>query len=326
LWLDGSESIGSEWLEARKYEGNKWGGKFLKAPEIFFTILEKGKLVQLKQIADVKFGLKTWCNEFFYLPNHNFDIEEENEWYKLIPKNSSFPNDLLLEKKYIKPVVKSPREIETTEIELKNLDQLCFFTEDQISEDSITYKYIKRWESQKYNKKPSCASRKYWYTLIWNNYFEVVWPMTIRERYTIAKNNNFLVDARLYWIQNKSNCSVIWVLQSSLTIFFMEMFSRNYGWGGWPIDTKVYEVLNLLVLKLNSKKALNNRKIWTIFEEFGFVRDKDIRSQIPNPLPDRKELDDIIFDELGLTQEERNEVYRSLAELVKARLDKAKSV
>jgi hypothetical protein len=51
---------------------------------------------------------------------------------------------LFLEKKYIKPVVKSPREIETTEIELKNLDQLCFFTEDQISEDSITYKYIKR--------------------------------------------------------------------------------------------------------------------------------------------------------------------------------------
>lgn len=326
LWLDGSESIGSEWLEARKYEGNKWGGKFLKAPEIFFTILEKGKLVQLKQIADVKFGLKTWCNEFFYLPNHNFDIEEKNEWYKLIPKNSSFPDDLLLEKKYIKPVVKSPREIETTEIELKNLDQLCFFTEDQISEDSITYKYIKRWESQKYNKKPSCANRKYWYTLIWNNYFEVVWPMTIRERYTIAKNNNFLVDARLYWIQNKSNYSVIWVLQSSLTIFFMEMFSRNYGWGGWPIDTKVYEVLNLLVLELNSKKALKNRKIWTIFEEFGFVRNKDIRSQTPNPLPDRKELDDIIFDELGLTPEERNEVYRSLAELVKARLDKAKSV
>ncbi len=326
LWLDGSESVGSEWLEARKYGGNKRGGKFLKAPEIFFTILEKGKLVQLKQIADVKFGLKTWCNEFFYLPNHNFDIEEKNEWYKLIPKNSSFPDDLLLEKKYIKPVVKSPREIETTEIELKNLDQLCFFTEDQISEDSITYKYIKRWESQKYNKNPSCANRKYWYTLIWNDYFEVVWPMTIRERYTIAKNNNFLVDARLYWIQNKSNCSVIWVLQSSLTIFFMEMFSRNYGWGGWPIDTKVYEVLNLLVLKLNSKKALNNRKIWTIFEEFGFVRNRDIRSQTPNPLPDRKELDDIIFDEIGLTQEERNEVYRSLAELVKARLDKAKSV
>jgi hypothetical protein len=150
--------------------------------------------------------------------------------------------------------------------------------------------------------------------------------MTIRERYTIAKNNNFLVDARLYWIQSKWDYNIIWWLQSSLTIFFMEMFSRNYGGGGWPIDTKVYEVLNLLVLKINNKISLSNRKIWTIFEEFGFIRTKPIRSQIPTPLSDRKELDDIIFDELWLTKEERNEVYWSLAELVKARLDKAKSV
>jgi hypothetical protein len=36
-------------------------------------------------------------------------------------------------------------------------------------------------------------------------------------------------------------------------------------------------------------------------------------------------LDDEIFDEIGLTPEERNEVYWSLAELVKQRLDKAGS-
>ena len=40
---------------------------------------------------------------------------------------------------------------------------------------------------------------------------------------------------------------------------------------------------------------------------------------------DRNALDDIIFDELELTQEERNEVYWSVAELVKQRLDKAAS-
>ena len=45
-----------------------------------------------------------------------------------------------------------------------------------------------------------------------------------------------------------------------------------------------------------------------------------------NPLPDRKALDDIIFDALGLTEEERKEVYWSVAELVKNRLEKARSV
>jgi len=48
--------------------------------------------------------------------------------------------------------------------------------------------------------------------------------------------------------------------------------------------------------------------------------------QEPNPLPDRKALDDIVFDALGLTEEERKEVYWAVAELVKNRLEKARSV
>ncbi len=48
-------------------------------------------------------------------------------------------------------------------------------------------------------------------------------------------------------------------------------------------------------------------------------------TQTPNPLPDRKALDNIVFDALKLTNDERNEVYWSLAELVKQRLDKAAS-
>ena len=67
------------------------------------------------------------------------------------------------------------------------------------------------------------------------------------------------------------------------------------------------------------------KKNFALCEELGFNRTEPIRDQLPNPLPDRKELDDLIFDELGLTQAERDEVYWSLAELVKQRLDKAAS-
>jgi hypothetical protein len=51
-----------------------------------------------------------------------------------------------------------------------------------------------------------------------------------------------------------------------------------------------------------------------------------IREQKPNPLPDRKALDDIVFDILGLTEDERNEVYWAVCEMVKNRLEKARSV
>ena len=42
------------------------GGKYLRAPDIFFTILDKGKgkFVKLGDIANVKRGFTTGCNEF----------------------------------------------------------------------------------------------------------------------------------------------------------------------------------------------------------------------------------------------------------------------
>jgi len=68
------------------------------------------------------------------------------------------------------------------------------------------------------------------------------------------------------------------------------------------------------------------RKRKSIFKECGINPHRPIRDQEPNPLPDRKELDDIIFDILGLTKQERKEVYWAVCELVKNRLEKARSV
>ena len=63
-----------------------------------------------------------------------------------------------------------------------------------------------------------------------------------------------------------------------------------------------------------------------VFDELGISPDKLIRDQEPNTLPDRAKLDNIIFDEPGLTPEERKEVYWSVCKLVKQRIDKAKSL
>ena len=42
------------------YAGDKWGGKYLRAPDIYWTILEKGKdkLVRLGDIAEVRLASK----------------------------------------------------------------------------------------------------------------------------------------------------------------------------------------------------------------------------------------------------------------------------
>jgi hypothetical protein len=61
-----------------QYIGNKWGGKYLRAPEIYWKILEKGKgkLVKLGDIAEVKRGFTTGANEFFYVEDITDKIED----------------------------------------------------------------------------------------------------------------------------------------------------------------------------------------------------------------------------------------------------------
>ena len=61
-----------------EYIGNKWGGKYLRAPEIYWIILKKGrdKLVRLGDIAEVRFGIKTGANEFFYVEDVTDEIED----------------------------------------------------------------------------------------------------------------------------------------------------------------------------------------------------------------------------------------------------------
>lgn len=101
----------------------------------------------------------------------------------------------------------------------------------------------------------------------------------------------------------------------------------------------VYEVKQQLVLSPELVNISDNllksilsqlalRPVGSIFTECGIDPESDIpiAQQEPNPLPDRKALDDIVFDALGLTEEERKEVYRAVCQLVWERISKARSV
>ena len=133
----------------------------------------------------------------------------------------------------------------------------------------------------------------------------------------------------------------------------MELIGRiNLGEGA--LDFKVYEAADLLILRKeffkNSQsiritsdvtKFMSTREIKSIFEELGFAIchqrsckhpehpyefvDPD-KVSLGKVIPDRREIDKIVFEALGLTEEEQLEVYRAVVELVKNRLVKARSV
>ena len=93
----------------------------------------------------------------------------------------------------------------------------------------------------------------------------------------------------------------------------------------------VFEAKNSLILKpelITKDIEISNRELKSIFDECGIdpKSKTPIEEQEPKPLPDRKEFDDIVFDALGLTTEERKDVYRAVCRLVWNRISKAKSV
>jgi len=95
----------------------------------------------------------------------------------------------------------------------------------------------------------------------------------------------------------------------------------------------VYEVKRFMIIKPDlvdfniDLSDFEKRDSKSIFEECGIEPKSStpISEQEPSPMPDRIELDNIVFDALGLTQDERKEVYRAVCQLVWNRISKAKS-
>jgi hypothetical protein len=112
-------------------------------------------------------------------------------------------------------------------------------------------------------------------------------------------------------------------LNSTITAIFSEMEGRrNFGEG--VLWIAIYEavklpMLNPGVLDTNLQSLLTER-----FERMSRRPVKPIFDEIHQP--DRRALDDVVFDVLGLTAGEREAVYEAVIELVRARLEKAKSV
>jgi hypothetical protein len=319
-----------------KYVGDKWGGKYLRAPDIFFTILEKGrgKLVRLGDIAEVRRGFTTGANEFFYLEPLG---PGSKPGLLRVRNGAGWEGEI--EEEFLKPVIKSPRECRSIMIKPEELRYRIFMCHKSKKElkSTMALKYIEWGEKKGYSRRSTCNSRTIWWSLP-NEMGNIFWGKELRERIAVFISlKPLLADCRLYVAMGDESLQLI--LNSIISIFVDEIKARQYGGGGGPRSLMVYEVNQQLVLSPalldNRKEQIKNillqlalRPVGSIFTECGIDPESDvpIAKQEPKPLPDRKALDDIVFDALGLTEEERKEVYRAVCQLVWERISKARSV
>ena len=326
LWEEGFNK------ETGKYEGAKWG-KYLRAPEIFFKILDKGKgkLVPLKDVADVRRGFTTGANKFFYLTEEEIQAKgiEKEFWMHEDEKGNWVPNNIIV----------SPREGKQVVLDPDSLNKVVLFvpkTKSNLRRKEILT-HIRSGERRGFHKRSTCSSRKIWYKLEKREPWPILHPMIHNERQAVLFNKHGVqVDHNLFEIKpkNDENTSCILCFFLSTVGMLLKEFGGRTNLGQGALKTEGIDIEKLLVLKdfsKNNRNALNKfleknptMEIKSIFNEVGTSPEEISLEKIR---PDRRALDKIIMgDILGLTDEDQLEVYRAVVDLVKSRIDKAKSV
>jgi hypothetical protein len=306
----------------------KWG-KYLRAPDVYFELLDKckNKLIPLKSIAEIRRGYTTGINEFFYLePIERKEIEKGCVYCRNGRGWEGF-----IEEKYLKAIIKSPKESDTITIDPQKLKYkifLCNETKTDLRKNGDKYalRYIEWGEKQRTKENvpwpnvSSVISRNIWWGLKHERFPEIIYPCGIDNVFKVFDNSNELLnDKRLYEIYTKGNEVTKYLITSTLFSFFIETEARM-SLGDGLLDLTVYEVAENLLPNTNlfSNKVidqmkkhydkLSSRETLSIFQE---VNKKD-----------RIGLDAIIIETLGIDSKiYLPKIYDGLCELVKERLE-----
>lgn len=319
----------------------KWG-KYMRAPEVYFEILEKvkDKIVPLKEVADVRRGYTTGINDFFYLKSvEDKHIPLEEPFTKTHPLTEYIMVENgrgwigRIEKEFLKPVIKSPKESKKIVIDPDKLNHLIFICNRSKKDLKLAGKigalrYIEWGEMQRtkagmlWYKVPSVKGRKYWWGIGEKTPWYILMQMVNNDRFVIFYNKEPVqVDHNLFEFNISKDLIELYIgiMNSSFFALIREVVSRvNLGDGATKtegIDWKNVVFLpdpSLIPPRIRKKiiKAfdkLNNRPIKSIFEEV--------------KMKDRKKLDEAVLEALELDPKEYlPKIYDGLTELVKERL------
>jgi len=304
LWEEGLDA------ESQKYTGAKWG-KYLRAPQVFFKILKKGKdkFVPLVKIADVRRGYIPWP-----YADYLFDVDkvretrvEDNHLIRVFHSTTD-SNRILLD---------SPSLFRTKMLLVEK-------PEKELKKTNVL-KYIRRVEA-KSSKKPG------WYNLGSRKPYPIIWLRTPYNRHIVYLNQINLGVIDHVEVESTEPEKLCLLLNSTLYALLRELFGRA-ALGQGTLKTEVMDVKKFpafpkaLLQKVKTKNisAILSRPIGSIFEEIGATSASEV--SLDAVKPDRRELDKIIMGEiLGLTDDEQLEVYRAVIDLVKSRIEKAKSL
>ncbi|WXG47715.1 MAG: N-6 DNA methylase [Candidatus Atabeyarchaeum deiterrae] len=288
---------------------DKWG-IILRAPTIYYRILGSEKVAKLGEIASVKRGITSGANEFFYLDRGKVKL-----WS--------------IERKYLKPIVVSPKEkkIQVRPEDITEWALMVNKSKDELSQEGANVlKYIRWGEEQEpaikggkrdgstvkgYHKLTTVSYHDPWFYIGEREPAPILRSRRIWERCIYLLNEaNALANDSLFEIRpnDEGDVTVLaGILNSSITALASELEGRFYG--GGILELEVYETKAMTVVDPGRLSSGERRRIEAAFSKVCEAQNKG-NEKIEREA--RLLLDSVVFDVLGLKDNERTQVYEGI--------------
>ncbi len=353
---------------------NKWS-IYLKAPKVYFDIIKKNKdkfkSLGLKNgVANIFFGVKTGCNEYFYFNDiskstdnkiifsivnnlKNYDCISDIKRDNLKIVRNGLNEIWLIEKDFIKPAIKTTREIDSYWIDIRENSNFLlsvglldnYFDEESKTYDIKKYKndlkknypylysYILYGEKTKIDnviisKKPTCQSRPAWWDL-GNQKSKDIILLRFRDKrnWTPIVNKQIIIGDVVFIgsYKNKSKSNIYNIsLNSSFNILQTELVGRvNLGDG--LLTTYGPDLEKIKVLELNNIPPKLQNEFEKIVSSFKNKEAKKFSDEIGTDNPEnvdltkvdkfRLDIDHLFLKALGY--EDKNEREKIIIDLYK---------
>ena len=276
-------------------------------------------MVELHKLCDIKRGITSGANDFFYL-----DREKIKQWN--------------LEQEFLKPVIVSPKNVslEVTPSDITHWVLMVHDSKEKLAKKAPNVlKYIEWGENLEIRIKggrkagqivkgihnlSTVKSRKIWYDLGQRKPAPILRTRRIWERCIYALNHAraFVNDSfyELYPKKEENTIVLAGILNSTVTALLSELYGRFYG--GGVLELEVYESKKLPVLDPDKLSLDEKERIQKAFRKLCEAQKRNGK-RIEQA---QRELDNVIFDILGLTSKEREQVYEGLKTLREMRLQR----
>lgn len=339
------------------YENGHWGARYLRSPEIFNKIISTAgdKLIPLSQMIEVKYGIKTGANDFFYLTDETENAKELSEeaykltfgvekkkhlpmWNHLCWCHSELTNEhFYIEKEYIAPLFKTQREAVNLDVDISNLKNsviLCADNRNKLSrQKKHILKYIEIAEQKQFqiDKRPSCQNGEKWYDLTSKAVIgDFIFPSKIGEKFRLIDNReaqvycdkvNYVFKVRKEYQQYSD---LIFLILNSVSFrYFVDLFARQLTGSQTLSDVDVNLVQQTLVIN-PSLLVSRKKELMQVYSSLKEREQETIHEEVLKE--DKIKLDTIILECLGLEAKDVDDLYRAASKYVKDRQEKSESL